>query len=373
MNIRLGGILGFGWMLAFGLTPGIVHAQAVEEPRPGVTWVNDYQAGLKEALSLGKTHLILATSADCVWCTKMMRETFVEPGIQSRLKSQWVCTRLDAGNQRAMVDTLKIRSLPTLILANPRGTILARLEGYQNPQVLATQLDRVRYQWETEVATVTNQFREAIGRIRKADLAGANALLTKVVETPVEASMHQEAKTILDLVRRGDVDAILKNSDQTIQEILSRHGIESTREAPGTLTSRNVDRGGYAPGAVQPLDLLGLAKEDLSKKQVAAALEKLTWLAQQKPDSPETVQAVQLLKDLQTNTESLRFAVDQMQEKLAQSLLQLAENNLASGEPQQAMACFEQVIRIQPGSRNAELAQTRIAQLQGQPNRSPKR
>lgn len=358
------------WSLA-GVLGTQAPALAQVDPNQEIVWIDNYQKGLEESQALRKPQLILVTSNDCVWCQKLLKETLVEPNIKAKLKTQWICTRIDASTNRAMAETLKVRNLPTIILANPKGKVIANLEGFQNPQVLATQLDRTRFLWEAESEMLTSLFREAVSKIRQRDLAGAGELLAKVVENPSDTQMRQEATYLLDLVKRGDPDSLMQIPDQPFQDILAKYGIQTsnTNEAPGALASRSTEKNPPPLALGSSNDLLQAAKDDLVKKQIAAALEKLDWVVQQRPESPEGIQARKIMKDLQQNTESLRTAVDQMQEKLTQALLHLAETNLASGDPQQAISCLEQVLRISPASRNAEIAQTRLAQLQGQPGR----
>ncbi len=49
--------------------------------------------------------------------------------------------------------------------------------------------------------------------------------------------------------------------------------------------------------------------------------------------------------------------------------LALADAWLKRGQPQQAVYYLERVVQTLPGTRHAETAQTRLAQLQGQPAR----
>ncbi len=332
-------------------------------------WLEDYKKALEESQALGKPLLVLFVSSECLWCQKLARETLVEPNIKARLKSHWVCVKVDGVANRALAESLKVRSVPAMILANPKGAMMARLEGFQNPQALGVQLDRVRFQWEAESELLTNLFRDAVSKIRQGDFASANSQLARVLENPVNITMRQEAAYLVDLLKKGEPNTILRIPDQPFQEILTKYGI-TQGEAPGALASRSVEKNSSLSFGAAPNDLLQMAREDLAKKQVAAALDKLEWLGQQKPDSTEAVQAQKLVQDLRNNTESLRSAVEQMQEKLTQALLQLAETNLAAGEPQQAVACLEQVVRVSPNSRHAEIAQTRMAQLQGQPSQA---
>ena len=47
-----------------------------------------------------------------------------------------------------------------------------------------------------------------------------------------------------------------------------------------------------------------------------------------------------------------------------------AENCLKNGQPQQAVFYLRRVVRAFPNSRHAEVAQTRLSQIQGGPTRA---
>jgi TolA-binding protein len=64
------------------------------------------------------------------------------------------------------------------------------------------------------------------------------------------------------------------------------------------------------------------------------------------------------------------LACEQMGERLTTLYLSLAETWLKKGQPQQAIIYLERVIQTFPNTRNADIAQVRLAQIQG-PNRAP--
>ena len=53
--------------------------------------------------------------------------------------------------------------------------------------------------------------------------------------------------------------------------------------------------------------------------------------------------------------------------RLGEMYLNLAESWLQRGQQQQAMICLERVVRAFPGTRQADAAQFRLAQLRGLP------
>ena len=69
---------------------------------------------------------------------------------------------------------------------------------------------------------------------------------------------------------------------------------------------------------------------------------------------------------IRSNPEWMQKACESMSSRLGEMYLGLAETWLQKDQPQQAMLCLERVIRTFPGTRQAEVAQYRMVQLQGQ-------
>jgi hypothetical protein len=59
-----------------------------------------------------------------------------------------------------------------------------------------------------------------------------------------------------------------------------------------------------------------------------------------------------------------------LQSRLGVLYLGPAENCLKNGQPQQAVFYLRRVVRAFPNSRHAEVAQTRLSQIQGGPQRA---
>jgi hypothetical protein len=62
----------------------------------------------------------------------------------------------------------------------------------------------------------------------------------------------------------------------------------------------------------------------------------------------------------------MKSACERLQDQLGELYLALAESWVNKGEPQLAIECLQRVIAA-PGSRHAEPARVRLAQIQGQP------
>src|SRR5205814_8179669 len=116
-------------------------------------------------------------------------------------------------------------------------------------------------------------------------------------------------------------------------------------------------------------DLLAQAKEDFRPRQYLYCLEHCEILVTNYPDLPEGAEAVQLAADIKGNPEWMKQACDSLSDRLGLLYLSLAETWLKKGQPKEAVLCYERVIQSFPGSRQADTAQQRLAQLQGQSTR----
>jgi thioredoxin-related protein len=122
-----------------------------------------------------------------------------------------------------------------------------------------------------------------------------------------------------------------------------------------------------APRAIRAGELLTLAREDYRTRQFLCCLDRCETLSTQYADLPEATEAQRLAAEITTNPEKLRAACDHLRDRLAGLYLELAESWLKNGQPQLAVLYLERVVQTFPGSRQAEAAQLRLSQVQGQP------
>jgi predicted Zn-dependent protease len=117
-------------------------------------------------------------------------------------------------------------------------------------------------------------------------------------------------------------------------------------------------------------ELLAQAREDYRNRQYLCCIDRCEGLASTYQDLPEGAEAVRLLAEIKSNPDWMRQACDTLGERLGTLYLSMAETWIQKGQTQQAVLYLERVLQAFPGSRQAEVAQTRLAQLQGQPTRS---
>jgi hypothetical protein len=119
----------------------------------------------------------------------------------------------------------------------------------------------------------------------------------------------------------------------------------------------------------QSADLLVQAQADFRAQHYLSCLNRCETLNAVYSDLPEAAEAGKLITQIKNNPEWMGRACESLGEQLGEMYLTLAESWLHKGQPQQAVVYLERVVQSFPGSRQAELAQVRLSQIQGQPTR----
>jgi len=108
-----------------------------------VHWQTDVEKSLQTANTSGKLVLLKFTADWCTYCKKMERETFTQPQVAALVNRDFVPVLVDADKYQPLVKHLKIKGLPSLVIASPDMVILKRIAGYQTEDKLMPQLQAV--------------------------------------------------------------------------------------------------------------------------------------------------------------------------------------------------------------------------------------
>src|SRR5262249_46528360 len=108
-------------------------------------------------------------------------------------------------------------------------------------------------------------------------------------------------------------------------------------------------------------------REDYRTQHFLACLDRCEDLASSYADLPEGADAMQLAAQIKNNPEWMKQVCESLSDRLGLLYLSLAETLLKKGQPQQAVVYLERVVQTFPGTRQAEAAQVRLSQVQGQP------
>lgn len=346
-----------------------------------ITWRYDYNQARREAIEKNRPLLIDFGTDRCFWCVKLDTTTFRDPTIMVLVNEQFVPLRINAQQNPWLTDKLFIRSFPTVILASPEGKILGSIEGY---------VDVPRFQDHVQRALsglnnpewMTRDYQAAAKAIAESDYSRAMALLKGIVEDGKNRPVQVKAQQLLQDLEQQGVNRLARAKQlldkgqtpqalETVTDLLkSFPGTQAAAEAGEMLKRITHDPDVKTKQRVQRArELLAQAREDYRTQQYLCCIERCEVLANNYPDLTEGIEAIQLANEIKNNPEWMRQVCETLSDRLGMYYLALAETWLKKGQPQQAVLCLERVIQTLPGTRQAETAQARLDQINGQPTR----
>jgi thioredoxin-related protein len=365
---------GRNW-LAIALLLGCAVPLVADE----VAWRSDYARAMKEAAEKGRPLLVDVGSDNCYWCKQLDAKTFTDPELVKLLNERCIPLKVNGSHNAYLVQALRIQSYPTLVFAAPDGSIVGYKEGFLEAGPLKEQLLKVL----ASVGTpdwMTRDFETAQKALAASDHARAVTLLRNVVEDGRSRPVQVQARKLLEKLEKKAAEEARKAGDlagagQTDEAIAAYNRLG--RDFPGTLAARQGKQAvmklasraeaGRDDRKKQAADLLGQAREDYKGQRFLICLDRCEMLAGEYADLPEAKEAGKLAEQIKDNPEWMRRACDQLGERLAVLYLALADSWLKKGQPQQGIFYLQRVVKLFPGTRHAEMAQVRLAQLRGHP------
>ncbi len=308
----------------------------------GVQWRHDYNSARKEAHEKSRPLFLDFGTDNCFWCRRLDETTFRNPAIQKLLNEQFVPIKVDAHRSPFLTEVLNVHAFPTLVIAATDGKLLHTLQGYQD----APRLNEVLQQALTASGgpeAMTRDYEDAVRAVNAADSARAVALLKRVTEDGRDRPVQIKARQLLaDLeakaaVRMGNVRPV---------DPAGFHAEDKSRRAR---------------------ELLAQAREDFRTRQFLTCFERCESITSMHADAPEAAEAGHMLKEMKANPEWMQQACDALSERLGSLYLSLADACAAKGQNQQAMGYLERVLQAAPGTRSAESAKARLAQVSAKP------
>jgi predicted Zn-dependent protease/thioredoxin-related protein len=347
-----------------------------------VEWRQDYGKARKEAEEKNRPLVIDVGTSDCFWCKQLDLRTFKDPAIVAMLNERCIPLKINAEQHAGLVAKLRVDTYPTLVFATAKGTILGYQQGFIEPIPLQQRMNAL-FTAAPPAGGPNRELHEATQAVAAGDYPRAIALLKPVVANSKDQPIQNQAKQMLqDLEKQAAGRCAearqLVESGKVPQAVETVTGL--VRDYPGTQAARE---GGQLlvtlASRVTPhensrthlaRELLDQAREDRRKQQFLSCLDRCETLSATYPDMPETVEANKLATEIKANPEWTKQACDQMGERLSLLYLTLAETWLKKGQPQQAIFYLERIVQTFPNTRNADIAQVRLAQIQG-PSRMP--
>jgi len=132
--------------LALLLLAGLVSTASAEAPQtvgdhPRMLFVQtSVEQAWKSAVAANKPLLVMFTSDGCMYCQRMLNETYRNPAIERMLRGSTETVLAHSRDYKALAQKLGIRGYPSTLLVSPEGEVLDFMEGYVDAKTFA---DRV--------------------------------------------------------------------------------------------------------------------------------------------------------------------------------------------------------------------------------------
>jgi len=98
----------------------------------GIEWETDYQTALQKASQSSKPIVLDLYTDWCHWCKRLDEDVWADSDMVAFSEGQ-VYLKLDAENSddgRRLVEKLKVRGYPTVVILNHRGEEINKIVGY---------------------------------------------------------------------------------------------------------------------------------------------------------------------------------------------------------------------------------------------------
>ena len=117
----------------------ITKASSIPE---SITWMDNHDQGLSLAREKGKPVILVLYSENCLWCEKMMVETFTDARIRV-LNDRFVWVRIDSSIHTDLYDLYDQVGYPMTVVLSPDGKVVTRIDGYRPAHEVRQELEEV--------------------------------------------------------------------------------------------------------------------------------------------------------------------------------------------------------------------------------------
>jgi len=234
------------WMVAALTSPPnlTIGSDTFEPLGKTLNWLGDYGEALRAAVASQRPVWIQFTGPWCPNCHKMDKETFKNPRVIERLSQHFVTAKISCENDAELALSFGFTQLPSSVLISPEGKILARHEGFADPEKLESLTVLAGVPADSGKATNPDQNTEQLAENEK-----PKALEADLVSKPT-GDVHETIEI-----------AMLEPVDAGMPRITIRPDVAPVEEAGEILGQNDVekrsstDRAFAVTDAVQPTPL----------------------------------------------------------------------------------------------------------------------
>lgn len=109
--------------------------------RPAITWIEDYDQGLKLGRQQGKPVLLFLYSKECPYCREMANRIFPDPSLDP-IRDKFIWVKIDSKQNDHYADKFDQQGYPLTLILNGLGGEIERFSGRQHIATLAYKLDQ---------------------------------------------------------------------------------------------------------------------------------------------------------------------------------------------------------------------------------------
>lgn len=109
-----------------------------------IPWQRSPEKVLQNARETGKPILVFVSAKWCHYCTKMKRETWSHPKVQSAIGDHFETLVLDGDRDEAIVSKLGVRGFPATLVYTANGDFVQQKGGYMPPEKTLAWLGSLR-------------------------------------------------------------------------------------------------------------------------------------------------------------------------------------------------------------------------------------
>ncbi len=120
----------------------VVSVAPVAVQAGAIDWIDDHASGLSRAKTEAKPVFLMLYADWCSWCNKTFAETMPDPRIMA-LKDRFVWVRVDSDKEQQYKKQYGQEGYPMMVLLNPEGTVLKKIDGYRDARALSEEIKAV--------------------------------------------------------------------------------------------------------------------------------------------------------------------------------------------------------------------------------------
>ena len=106
--------------------------------------IEDHDQGYERAAALDKPQVLVLYAKWCGWSKKLLGEALEDPRIKM-IKDDYVWTKIDSDSEKSYKEYYGQKGFPLVLILNPEGEIVQRLDGYKDAATLLRALHATSY------------------------------------------------------------------------------------------------------------------------------------------------------------------------------------------------------------------------------------